>query len=763
MDAMRQGRWSVRTCALVLMPMLLAVVGAVPCLACNPEPGPNHFPPPGQVEIPVGYFELHNTLTGLPCNNIRSLLALDGLVFAGTEGEGLLVWRGGEWRQFTPASDPPFPAPTVSCFLKVSDSLILAGTPLGVVHLTDWNDPAKMTFRLVVPQGPLGPDILALSAVPAGKDLLAGTFYGAGLLLEDRLEPYRIQENIPPTGFSSIRTQGQVFWFGSSDGLLELQGRSLRTRTWPPHEFGWVQALESDGKDLFIGGAKGLFVLNTDVCREILPGIWTTALAMTPGVTGLFAGGFPVGLEVTPGAVKGAKDSAGALDALRVVKEMNQRYQQIMAAWNQGTLLTSAYEAYLRDLGNLSPKVNASLLKGLWVGTQDSGVILYTADGQRRHLTRANSKMPSDRVTAISALESGETWIGTYDGGLLRYRRYLVKPADAPEPVFTGAATTLRVVGDTLYVGTRSDGLYVFNTKTLAQLNRLHSGNLANFHGRVSSLAADRDGTVWVAGNAGLWRLGGDGMKRFTTADGLPALETELVTTDQDGRVYVAVKAPGKSVSEHLAGYNGEGFTSYSVKTLQAILAMAPADRTAALRAMGLLDSYQQAFDTGNASAALRAYDPGTAVERVTALLGTPHLLMIGTEAGQYVFDGSGFKPMHVVGPAAQSQVIAYGKRGNGTIVTMGPDKITLFDGRDFSPVFDCASPTVAQYTGLDVDDMNTDLFWACFTTPGGGAFGLYQNPKWDAVGYEKPILAIARAFPYVFALCEDGVWRFTL
>lgn len=760
MDAMRQGRRSIRTWVLVLMPVLLARTGAFPGLACNPEPGPNHFPPPDRVEIPVGYFELHNTLTGLPANNIRSLLALDGLVFAGTEGEGLLVWRSGEWRQFTPTSHPPFPAPTVSCFLKVSDSLILAGTPQGVVHITDWSDPAKMTFRLVVPQGPLGPDILSLSTTPAGQDLLAGTFYGAGFLLEDRLEPYRIQENIPPTGFSSIRTQGQVFWFGSSDGLLELQGRTLRTRTWPPHEFGWVQALESDGNDLFIGGAKGLFVLNTDVCREILPGVWTTALALTPGVTGLFAGGIPTGLEVASGSVKAVEDLPAAI---RVVQEMNTRYQEIMTAWNQGTLLTNAYEAYIRDLGNLGAKASASLLKGLWVGTQDSGVILYTTDGQRRHLTRANSKMPSDRVTAISTLESGETWIGTYDGGLLRYRRYVVKPANAPKPVFTGAPTTLRAVGDTLYVGTRADGLYVFNTKTLAQLNHIHPGTHGAFHARVSSLAADRDGTVWVTGNAGLWRLGSDGMKRFTTADGLPALETELVTTDQDGRVYVAVKAPGKPVSEHLAGYNGEGFTSYSVKTLQAILAMAPADRTAALRAMGLLDSYQQAFDTGNASAALRAYDPGTAVERVTAMQGTPYLLLIGTDVGQYAFDGSGFKPMTVIGPAAQTQVIAYGKRGNGTIVTMDPNKITSFDGKDFFPVFDCASPMVCRYTGLDLDDMNTDLFWACFTTPDGGAFGLYQHPKWDAVGYEKPILAIARSFPYVFALCEDGVWRFTL
>ena len=47
--------------------------------ACNPEPGPQHFPtlsvPPAR--ITTGYFSIYNGLNGLPCNDIRSILFFD--------------------------------------------------------------------------------------------------------------------------------------------------------------------------------------------------------------------------------------------------------------------------------------------------------------------------------------------------------------------------------------------------------------------------------------------------------------------------------------------------------------------------------------------------------------------------------------------------------------------------------------------------------------------------------------------------------------
>ena len=206
----------------VMMLVLISLLSMNPVLACNPEPGPNHFPPPEKLDIPVGYFELHNTLTGLPCNNIRSLLALDNAVLAGTEGEGLLIFDGGTWAQYSPTSDPPFPSTTVSCFMKEPDLAILAGTPNGIVRITNFAGEKKINFELISPEGPLGPDVLSLSLATTGTGIFAGTFYGAGILESKRINPFKILEPIPPTGFSSIKNHSMGTWFGSSDGLLRI-------------------------------------------------------------------------------------------------------------------------------------------------------------------------------------------------------------------------------------------------------------------------------------------------------------------------------------------------------------------------------------------------------------------------------------------------------------------------------------------------------------------------------------------------------------
>ncbi|HNV70713.1 MAG TPA: hypothetical protein PKO06_13515, partial [Candidatus Ozemobacteraceae bacterium] len=94
-------------CRRILVSLLLIGAGALSplgsLLACNPEPGPHHFtkispPPPA---LTVGYFEVFNTLKGLPCNAIRSILAGGDFTLVGTDGGGLMVYRQGSWVSFT--------------------------------------------------------------------------------------------------------------------------------------------------------------------------------------------------------------------------------------------------------------------------------------------------------------------------------------------------------------------------------------------------------------------------------------------------------------------------------------------------------------------------------------------------------------------------------------------------------------------------------------------------------------------------------------
>ena len=58
-------------------------------------------------------------------------------------------------------------------------------------------------------------------------------------------------------------------------------------------------------------------------------------------------------------------------------------------------------------------------------------------------------------------------------------------------------------------------------------------------------------------------------------------------------------------------------------------------------RALGLTGTYQREFDIQNASAAIEAFDKVASAAAVTALLGTPRYLLIGTGEGQqFIFDG---------------------------------------------------------------------------------------------------------------------------
>jgi len=730
-------------------------------LACNPEPGPNHFPPPADPLIPVGFFQVHNTLNGLPCNNIRSILALPNMILVGTEGGGLMIRTGNSWNIYTDNSTPSFPSPTVSCFLKESDNTVLAGTPNGLVRITGITEGA-LTFTLLPISGPLGPDILSLAKDDLGKGLIAGTFYGAGDLVVQFINPFIVPNGRNPTGFASIRHRGTEAWFGSSDGLMKLEGRSLELRVFPPFEFGWVQALESTNNKLFVGGAKGLFQLFDDACSEILPGVWITALRLTPGVIDPMV---PTnGQVLVAESSSRLKDSAGYKETMGKLKDLNARYEQIMDFWTTGRFNETVYNKYLKDLAALEDRaqITSNLLKGLWVGTQESGAILFSQDGKKFHFTKDNSKLPMNRITAISCLDSGETWIGTYDGGLLQYRNLMIKPSAVPIKVWEGKARTIQIINDDLYIGTENDGLLIFNPKSLEQVNQISNVNHAAFHSRVNTIAEGGKDKIWIGGNSGLWLLDSSGWKQFTRKNGLPADDIIKVTADTEGRVYAAGKVQGKSISNHLSGYNGTDFTPYSVDILKSILAMEPSARDSALRAMGFLDTYPQAFDTQDASKALALYDSCGGEDAVVDMLATKHYLLIAGKSGrQYIFNGSAFKPLNIVGKGDIDHVFAYGKRSNSSYVIMGPRAIRTFDGNDFLPVFDLASPSLSKYTGITMDDMNADLFWASMEAGEGGVVGLYQEPRWDVATHPEIIRGLARSTPYVFGFTDTAVYRF--
>ncbi|HMM61017.1 MAG TPA: two-component regulator propeller domain-containing protein, partial [Candidatus Rifleibacterium sp.] len=150
---------------------------------------------------------------------------------------------------------------------------------------------------------------------------------------------------------------------------------------------------------------------------------------------------------------------------------------------------------------NPAEKLISPLLKGLWVGTQDSGLVIFATNGQRHQLTAENSKLPSDDVTAIACAPDGETWVGTANAGLMRYSSRAIGGKGKVNTLLACRPTRVRVLSDMLMIGTENDGLYIYDIKSLQQ-----AGHYAfnGFHRRVSDFALDRDGNLWVTGDAGV-------------------------------------------------------------------------------------------------------------------------------------------------------------------------------------------------------------------------------------------------------------------
>ncbi|MBF0501757.1 MAG: hypothetical protein HQM09_16585 [Candidatus Riflebacteria bacterium] len=739
-------------------------------LACDPEPGPQHFVSPSIENPPLstGYFEVHNTLNGLPCNQIRCLsTASEGPLLVGTDGGGLMVYENNSWLSFSPTSTPPFPAKTVSTVIEEAGNTWLAGTPDGLVRISHKNG---WSFEKILLQGPLSRNILFLSK--DHEDLLAGTDNGAGAIGGNMEMPFRMADGMLVTGFSCGTPWKESQLFGGGQGVFRVQSESLFPLRPDNIDLGWVQAFAKLGEILLIGGSKGLFRLDkTEAVTTALPDVWITALGAMPGLTDIPSDQPNHSLDVNE--MKSFFDMAvaspslsGAVVESGEYKKIMDRIEAMLPWFNNPANYSSPdwpkksneYFELMEEVAKFAGKPVAAvpLLKGVWIGMQEDGLILYSTDGQRRHFTRENSKLPSNRISAITTDDTGETWIGTTDAGLLRYCKYKLSDNKAQVTVWSGEVQVLKNVADRLFIGTKANGLLVFDPRTLEQKGSYSSLTHPGFHKRVTGLTLDPKGSLWVSGDAGVWRIDASGVKGFGVKDGLSSGTIEAIESDADGRIF-AVGQPtnGKGfLSEQIMQFDGTHFISYSRDNVKAILELPPASAAQGLKGLGLRDTYVRNFDVKHASMSLALYEKPDVLVHANALLGITAYLLIGTREGQLaIFDGEGFKPLSKNGPGIFGPIIGLARRPNGDHLIIGEQGIVLFNGENYTKIPQLASPSGAIWQDLTADDLNTDLFWAAFRTEGGkdGGVALYQNGGWQMFPHPTPVKKVAVADPYIF------------
>src|SRR5882724_3589436 len=165
-----------------------------------------------------------------------------------------------------------------------------------------------------------------------------------------------------------------------------------------------------------------------------------------------------------------------------------------------------------------------------------SGFDLAETAGTMRIWHNADG-LQSDSVTAIIQTQDGFLWAGT-SAGLVRFDGFKFTGVKLAVPSTNDPVYVTALCEDSdghLWIGTKQNGLF-----QLAQgrVRRFTTGQGLLDDG-VTSLAADKRGTVWIGTQSGLNLWTGQDFKSFTTHDGLPDKFVSGVSVARSGTVWI--------------------------------------------------------------------------------------------------------------------------------------------------------------------------------------------------------------------------------
>ncbi len=170
---------------------------------------------------------------------------------------------------------------------------------------------------------------------------------------------------------------------------------------------------------------------------------------------------------------------------------------------------------------------------GLWVGTFAGG--LFRFRNKRAVPFTTQDGLSSNTVTALAEDGTGGVWIGTSDSGIDhmdgdRIESYTVEDGLTDNHV---QCLLLDRTG-TLWIGT-SSGISV-----------LRDGEFSTFSGggmltgqSINALAEGRGGEIWAGTQSGLYSILGDKVRTFTTADGLSGNSVQSLHVDKENNVWI--------------------------------------------------------------------------------------------------------------------------------------------------------------------------------------------------------------------------------
>ncbi|WNO60479.1 diguanylate cyclase [Rheinheimera sp. MMS21-TC3] len=224
----------------------------------------------------------------------------------------------------------------------------------------------------------------------------------------------------------------------------------------------------------------------------------------------------------------------------------------------------------------------------LWLASEGKGLFRQLPNGERQQFTTEHG-LPSNVVHSLMLDAKQQLWVGTGRGlALLNIESKQIKFNVFPElislPVFVIkqqrnrmlvgteqglftiengkvafldstlqqlAVSALSVSGDVIWIGTTDTGLYKFTNQKLEQLS-IAQGLPNN---RILSIYQDREQSVWIGTNGGLFRLRDAPFITYTADKGLAGDYIRSVISHSDGSIWVGS-------SQGISKVKGSNFTN---------------------------------------------------------------------------------------------------------------------------------------------------------------------------------------------------------
>lgn len=271
-------------------------------------------------------------------------------------------------------------------------------------------------------------------------------------------------------------------------------------------------------------------------------------------------------------AVKGRGVETGLPDSgVRAIRQDNDGALLVVGSRGGFVRRSASGWQHWPQLNVLLNAVEQDRHGGYWLASEGQGLFYQPADGNRLHYTSAQG-LPSDVVHSLLVDTAGRVWIGSGRGLAVIYPdspNIIHTVADIPPlPVFAllqrgdallvgtesglyqwqdGQSTlhhpelsdlpvSALLLRDTeLWIGTTDRGLLRLTANELEQLSIY--GGLPN--NRILSLYRDRENSIWVGTNGGLFRLREAPFVTYTAARGLAGDYVRAVLGHSDGSIWV--------------------------------------------------------------------------------------------------------------------------------------------------------------------------------------------------------------------------------